>query len=121
MGKEKTDTYGIPGTPEHLCGFVKACGFDQAVALAPFENPLDPTVTARTESGQDNLVWLLQQPGVATGVSGSLLIPAATIKPYEPDAADKVRQAAALGVRLIKIHPLIMNFDPLDKTCAAFF
>jgi len=120
LGEAKRDAYGIPGTSEHLHGFMRAFGFQQAQVIGPYENPADPAVKARGRPGTDSLTWLLEQPHV--GVDGSsALLPAATITPHEPDAAERLLRAQALGVRMLKVHPIIMRTDPLSPECRAFF
>jgi len=119
FGESKRDEFGVPGTAEHLHAFVKSCGFDKAQVLAPVEDPADPSVNARI-AGRDGLDWLLAQPHV--GVSeNSALLPAATIRPDAPGAAEKLKTAIALGVRMLKVHPVIMRSNTLAPESAPFW
>jgi len=119
FGEAKRDSFGVPGTAEHLFMFMRACGFDQTLALAPNEDPAAPSVKSRIE-GADSLGWLLSQVRVGTDAAAALL-PAATIRPNHPSGVEKLRAARSRGVRFLKIHPLIMRCDTLDPACAPFF
>jgi predicted TIM-barrel fold metal-dependent hydrolase len=120
FGEKNADKYGIPGTVEHLIKFAQACGFSQAVAISPVESPPDLSVNARIDSGENGLDWLLGQPGAGTD-KGSQLIPAAAIYPQKPGAGRKVQDATRKGVRLLKVHPLIMRCETLNPECTEFF
>jgi predicted TIM-barrel fold metal-dependent hydrolase len=119
-GAARRDEFGIPGTTEHLHGFVRACGFRQAHALAPHDNPESYNLEACIRDGRDGLEWLLAQPFVGVDENAEL-IPAATIQPQAADAVRKLARARAAGVRTLKVHPLIQRFDPLDAACEPFF
>lgn len=120
LGESRQDEFGIPGTAAHLHLFIKACGFEQAQVLAPHENPAHASVKARIAPGQDGLDWLLMQEHVGMKFS-SVFLPAATIRPNHSEALRKLRKARALGVRMLKFHPLIMRCDPLEPVCEPFF
>jgi len=119
-GESRRDEFGIPGTSEHLSRFMKACGFGQAQVLAPHEGPEAPNMEARIGKDQDGLGWLLKQPYVGTEETSPLL-PAATIRPEQPDATEKLSRALAAGIRMLKYHPLIMRSNPLASSCEPFF
>lgn len=113
---DKADEFGVPGTAEHLCGFLRACGFEQGQAIAPFE---EAAAGASSRVDGDGLAWLLAQPHVGVGAD-AILLPVATINPARPDAGERLLRACRLGVRMLKFHPLIQGFDPLDVACEAF-
>jgi predicted TIM-barrel fold metal-dependent hydrolase len=113
---EKRDEMGVPGTAEHLNQFMRACGFEQAQAISPFEAPAG---SAQSQIAGDGVAWLLSQPHVGTE-AGSPLLPAATINPQLPGAVERLGQACAAGVRMLKFHPLILGFDVLDAACEPF-
>lgn len=115
---ERRDEFGVPGTAEHLLDFMRACGFEQAQAIAPFENPV--VTSARAKIDGDGLAWLLGQPHVGVKADAPLL-PTATINPAAPDATAKFRRACRRGVRMLKLHPLVMDCDVLDPACEPFF
>ncbi|HUS47319.1 MAG TPA: amidohydrolase family protein [Phycisphaerae bacterium] len=115
---DKRDEFGVAGTAEHLFGFMRACGFEQAQAIAPFECPAVTTAQARIDG--DGLAWLLGQPHVGVKADAPLL-PTATISPAAPDAMDKLRRARGRGVRMLKLHPLVMGCNVLDAACEPFF
>jgi predicted TIM-barrel fold metal-dependent hydrolase len=118
LGEEKRDEWGVPGTAEHLELFMRSCGFDQAQVLAPHEGPADPSVMARIDGG--GLEWLLAQSHV--GVSRDAPLQAtATIRPDHPGALDKLRAALSAGVRILKVHALIMRCDTLHPSCEPFW
>ena len=114
---DKRDEFGLPGTAEHLYAFMRACGFQQAQAIAPFEPPLTAEASSRFDG--DGLAWLLSQPHVGTAADSPLL-PVATINPALPGAMDKLRRACGLGVRMLKFHPLILGFDVHSPACGPF-
>ncbi len=119
-GESRRDEFGIPGTSEHLHGFIKACGFDRANVLAPHEDPETHNLEACIRDGQDGMQWLLRQPFVGVDDAAELM-PAATIRPHARDAAQKLALARAAGVCALKVHPLIQHVDPLDAACEPFF
>lgn len=119
-GEARRDELGIPGTTEHLHEFIHACGFRQAHALAPHDNPESFNLEACIRDGRDGLDWLLAQPHVGVDDDAEL-IAAATIQPQSPDAVRKLKLARAAGVRTLKVHPLIQRLDPLDAACEPFF
>ncbi len=118
--EEKRDRFGLPGTAEHLDGLLEACGFTQAQVLAPFEEPREQGVRSRAPEGRGALEWLLSQPQVGTDQEARLLA-TATICPDETIAVDRLHHARSLGVRLLKVHPLIMHVDLLSAECEPFF
>jgi predicted TIM-barrel fold metal-dependent hydrolase len=115
--EEKRDEWGLPGSAEHLYRFMRACGFEQAQAIAPFEKPI--AATAQSAIDGDGLAWLLGQPHVGVEAESPLL-PTATMNPQAPGALDKLRRACAAGVRMLKFHPLIVGFDVLSPACEPF-
>lgn len=119
LAEAATDRAAKPGTAEHLRLFIKACGFDRALAISPVEDPEDTAVKARID-GADGVEWLLCQPHVGTGTENPL-IPAAAIVPSRSDALEKLRRARAAGVRVLKFHPIIMRSDPLEERSRAFW
>jgi len=118
--EEKRDEFGVPAAAEHLDGLLGACGFGQAQVLAPFEEPRQQGVRSRVPRGRSALEWLLSQPHVGVEEDARLLA-TATICPDEPAAVEKLRRARSLGVRLLKIHPLVMHVDLLRPDCEPFF
>jgi len=119
-GEEFRDEFGIPGTPAHLAGFMKALGFSQAVGLAPHEDPPDPQELARIGAGRDGLEWLMSHPGVGTGPTAPIL-PAATFKPQDPSSPARLRAAYDRGVRMLKVHTIVQRCNPLDATSDRYF
>jgi predicted TIM-barrel fold metal-dependent hydrolase len=113
---DKADEFGLPGTAEHLYRFTRACGFEQAQAIAPFE---EAAAAATSRIDGDGLAWLLAQPHVGVGADAPLL-PVATINPARVDSTERLLRACRLGVRMLKFHPLILGFDPRDAACGAF-
>jgi len=113
---EKADELGVPGTADHLARFLRACGFHQAQAIAPFESPAGE---ARSKIEGDGTAWLLEQPHVGAAADASLL-PTATINPQSSGAVEKLRIACSRGVRMLKFHPLILGFDVLAPACEPF-
>ncbi len=68
----------------------------------------DETVTGRGWLGNEWLAGLAERfPGVLMGFG--------SVDPHRPDAADRVRQAADLGLRGLKFHPTMQAFDPADQ------
>ena len=120
FGEGRRDEFGIPGTAEHLAGFIAAVGFDRAQALAPHE-PTGATAKAiRRPDERSNVRWLLDHPAVGID-DDATLIPAAAIAPDHPEAVDRLREAIDLGVRWLKIHPLIGRTDTLAAACDPFY
>ncbi|MHC4714583.1 MAG: amidohydrolase family protein [Planctomycetota bacterium] len=120
FGEARADEHGVPGTAEHLFAFMTPLGFTSAQVISPIENPEDDTVSARIDGEADGVRWLLSQPHVGTDPDAALL-PAAAIAPHRPDALSKLHRAIALGVRMLKFHPIIMRCDPLDPVCEPFW
>ena len=120
FGEEKRDEFGIPGTAGHLARFIGACGFGRAQVLAPHPPTGADATAIREPDERSNIEWLLEQQSVSADAD-SPLIPAAAIIPDRPGAADQLRRAISLGVRWLKIHPLIGRADTLAGACDPFY
>lgn len=120
FGEERRDEFGVPGTSEHLARFSRACGFDRAVAVSPYDPPVSPEANAVSALGREGLDWLLEQPHVGTD-DDAPIIPAATIAPDHPRAVERLRTALDRDVRFLKIHPLINRSNTLDVACDPFY
>lgn len=120
LAADRRDEFGIPGTPPHLHSFMLSCGFSQAQAISPVENPPSASVNARIDGDADGLAWLLGQPHVGVD-ENSCLIATAAIVPHRADALAKLEKALSAGVRTVKFHPIIMQSDPLDAASAPFW
>jgi uncharacterized protein len=46
--------------------------------------------------------------------AGGRLVPACSVQPRDPGAADEIRRCADRGFRLIKLHPWLQGFSPLE-------
>jgi uncharacterized protein len=68
----------------------------------------DRSVTGRGWLGNEWLAGLSERfPGVLMGFG--------SVDPHVPDAADRVRAAADLGLKGLKFHPTMQAFDPGDR------
>ena len=68
----------------------------------------DESVTGRGWLGNDWLAGLEERyPGVLMGFG--------SVDPHSPHAVDEMRQAAGLGLKGLKFHPTMQQFDPGDE------
>jgi predicted TIM-barrel fold metal-dependent hydrolase len=68
----------------------------------------DRSVTGRGWMGNDWLAGLSDRyPGVLMGFG--------SVDPHADDAADEMRRAADLGIKGLKFHPTMQQFDPGDR------
>jgi hypothetical protein len=89
------------GTIDRLLRMMDACGIEQAVCFAPFTSQLIGT-------GIDQNHWL------AAEVAGkSRLVGFGTLDLKRDDIKSQVKQAADLGLRGLKMHPNVQEFDIL--------
>jgi predicted TIM-barrel fold metal-dependent hydrolase len=54
-----------------------------------------------------------QYPDVYVGIG--------SVDPHRSDAIERVREVRRLGLRGLKLHPSVQEFDPLDPNLASFF
>lgn len=89
------------GTIERLLRLMDACEIEQAVCFAPFSNQL---------RGTD----IQQNPWLATAISRNpRLFGFGTLDLSRSDVKDQVAQIRDLGLRGIKVHPNVQEFDIL--------
>jgi predicted TIM-barrel fold metal-dependent hydrolase len=87
------------GTIERLLRLMDACEIEQAVCFAPFSNQL---------RGAD----VQQNPWLAAAISGNpRLFGFGTLDLTRSDVKDQVAQIRDLGLRGIKMHPNVQEFD----------
>ncbi|HEV2691115.1 MAG TPA: amidohydrolase family protein [Bryobacteraceae bacterium] len=88
------------GTIDRLRQLMDACGIEQAVCFAPFP--------AQVERGFDQNAWLAKELA-----SRDRLVGFATVDIYRSDRQDQVRRIKEMGLRGIKMHPQVQEFDIL--------
>jgi predicted TIM-barrel fold metal-dependent hydrolase len=86
------------GTIDRLLQLLDACGIDQAVCFAPFPSQLD--------RGVDQNAWLAKELA-----SRERLVGFGTVDIYRSDRQDQVREIKELGLKGIKMHPQMQDFD----------
>lgn len=104
-----------PGTAAHLASFAYQSGFELAVAFAPFDAD-KVHATSRALSGQNPLRWLADEIRPYSNILGF-----ATIDLNAADACAQLEQARQLGLRGIKLHPLICQLDIADPRHDRFY
>ena len=104
-----------PGTAEHLASFASQSGFELAVAFAPFDAEKVHAMS-RALPGQDPIRWLVDEIRPHSNILGF-----ATIDLNAPDACAQLEQALKLGLRGIKLHPLICQLDITDRRHDPFY
>jgi predicted TIM-barrel fold metal-dependent hydrolase len=90
-------------------------GFELAVAFAPFDAE-KVHATSRALPGQDPIRWLADGIRPYNNIVGF-----ATIDLNGADACAQVEQALKLGLRGIKVHPLICQLDIADRRHDPFY
>ena len=119
FGPDRRDEFGVPGTAEHLAGFIAAVGFDRAQALAPHEPTGAPAKAVRRPDDRSNIRWLLDQPAIGVGDDATLL-PTAAIAIYQlpgANALDLADQVSAKMEELKERFPEGLEYRiPYDTT-----
>jgi len=97
------DSVNPDGTIERLLRLLDACDIDGAVCFAPFPyqvvgKDLDPNQ------------WLAKRLATQPRLAGF-----GTIDMHRGDIAEQVRIAAELGLKGLKLHPQVQEFDLLSK------
>ena len=97
-------------TLDHLLRLMEACEVERAVCFAPF------TGEARQVGISDPNRWLAEQ------IEGRPeLVGFATFDPVAPEALAGLAAARELGLRGVKLHPAVDDFDVTDPRALEFY
>ena len=86
------------GTIDRLLHLLDTCSIDQAVCFTPFPS--------QVERGFDQNAWLAKELA-----SRERLVGFGTVDIYRSDRKDQVRKIKELGLKGIKMHPQMQDFD----------